>query len=166
MSERIRWAIVGLGGMAGVFARDLAALGSEACLQAVGSSSQHRADDFAAQFGASAAYAGTAALLADPNVDAVDIATTNDLHAAAARAALVAGRPILVEKPFARSASETSGVLALAAAHGVLAMEAMWTLCLPVYDCVRAWLGAGRIGLPRQVTARFCFRAVDGDSPP
>lgn len=160
----MRWGFIGLGEMAETFATDLRALGDDAEVVAVASSTLSRARAFADAFGATAAYDDPAALVRDERVDVVYVATTHDRHAASARLALEAGRPVLVEKPLAPAAAEVEEVLALARQRGVLAMEAMWTLCLPVYAQVRAWLSEGAIGEPRQVVARFGFRSVPGDS--
>ena len=165
MRTGTRWGIVGLGSMAETFARDLAELGEAASVSGVVSSSQDRAVAFADRFGG-VVHASVDDLLADRQVDVVYVATGNDRHADAARRVIDAGCAVLVEKPFSTSAAETDALLARARERGVLAMEAMWTLCLPVYDQVRTWLGSGAIGEPRQLVARFGFRAVGAAAPP
>ena len=142
----MRWGFIGLGEMAETFATDLRALGDDAEVVAVASSTLSRARAFADAFGATAAYDDPAALVRDERVDVVYVATTHDRHAASARLALEAGRPVLVEKPLAPAAAEGEEVLALARQRGGLAMEAMWTLRLPRYAQVRAWLSDGAIG--------------------
>jgi predicted dehydrogenase len=164
LGQTIRWGIIGLGAMADTFANELGALRGEATIQAVASSSLDRATAFAEAHAAVAAYDSVDRLVADNEVDVVYVATRHDGHGAAALAAIEAGRSVLVEKPFSPTAAETRTVLDRAAARGVLAMEAMWTLCLPVYDHVRGWLRDGRIGEPRQLVARFGFRSVVGES--
>src|SRR6266850_2837126 len=51
------------------------------------------------------------ALLADDNIDAVDICTPNFLHAPMAIAALEAGKHVLCERPLARGAAEASEMM-------------------------------------------------------
>ncbi len=59
------------------------------------------------------------AFLADPAVDAVYVATPNGSHAAVVRAAAAAGKPVLCEKPTARTAAEAETMVAACAAAGV-----------------------------------------------
>lgn len=60
-----------------------------------------------------------AAFLADPAVDAVYVATPNSSHAAVVRAAAAAGKPVLCEKPMARTAAEAEAMVDACAAAGV-----------------------------------------------
>jgi predicted dehydrogenase len=55
-----------------------------------------------------------------PGVDAVVVATPNDTHAALARAALLAGRHVVVDKPFTLSAAEARDLAALARRAGLV----------------------------------------------
>lgn len=60
-----------------------------------------------------------AACLADPAVDAVYVATPNGSHATIVRAAAAAGRPVLCEKPMARTAAEAESMVEACAAARV-----------------------------------------------
>ncbi|WP_420471189.1 oxidoreductase [Brevundimonas sp. FT23042] len=60
-----------------------------------------------------------AAVLADPEIDLVVLATPNDLHAPQARAALEAGKAVVIDKPFALSLTEARGVSELARDRGL-----------------------------------------------
>ncbi len=59
------------------------------------------------------------AVLADPGIDLVVLATPNALHAPQARAALEAGKAVVIDKPFALSMDEARGVADLARAKGL-----------------------------------------------
>ena len=115
-------------------------------LIAVGSRSEERARTFASRFGADRAYSSYEQLVADPEVDAVYVASPHSEHAAHALLAIGAGKPVLVEKPFARNAAEATTVLQAARAAGVLAMEAMWTRFLPQTDVIDQLLADGALG--------------------
>ncbi|MBJ6121971.1 oxidoreductase [Sphingomonas mollis] len=65
-------------------------------------------------------HADPLALIAAGDIDLVVVATPNDTHAPLARAAISAGRNIVVDKPFTLDLDEARDLLALAAAHGVL----------------------------------------------
>jgi predicted dehydrogenase len=58
-------------------------------------------------------------VLANPEIDLVVLATPNDLHAPQARAALEAGKAVVIDKPFALSLAEARGVAELARAKGL-----------------------------------------------
>ena len=67
---------------------------------------------------ASPCYRDFDALLADPNVDLVDLCVPNDAHGRMAIQALQAGKNVLVEKPIALNLAEADSMLAAAAAAG------------------------------------------------
>src|SRR5207344_2698335 len=63
-------------------------------------------------------YREVADLCADPNVEAVYVATPHQFHAAHAIAALSAGKHVLVEKPMALSLDECRSMIAAAQQAG------------------------------------------------
>ena len=139
-------------------ARDLSVV--EGCeLVAVGSRSLARAEAFAAEHAASGPPGGVRAhgsyreLVADPEVDVVYIATPHRQHAAIARAALAAGKAVLVEKAFTCTVAGAQGVADVAGKHGVFAMEAMWTRFIPLVARMRELIAEGAIGEVRAVHA-------------
>jgi predicted dehydrogenase/threonine dehydrogenase-like Zn-dependent dehydrogenase len=104
---RIRIAVLGAGGFArSTHLPNLQDLGDRFALQAVVSLEGHGAAAVGRQFGAAYASTDSRAVLADPEVDAVLIATRHHLHAPLALAALRAGKHVLVEKPLALTAAE------------------------------------------------------------
>jgi predicted dehydrogenase len=157
MVEKIRWGIIGTGAVAGKFAAGLASL-LDAEIVAIGSRSQTKADEFARQFNIMHRHASYEAVVMNPDVDAVYVATPHSLHAENARMALSAGKPVLCEKPFAINAREAESVVQTARAKGVLLMEAMWTRFLPPLVRLREMLAEGIIGEVRTLEADFGFR--------
>jgi predicted dehydrogenase len=121
-----------------------------------------RAEAFARRWavdGRPVPLAGTdlAALLADPAIDAVYVATPHAQHAQAIEAALHAGKPVLCEKPLVATAVQAERVAALARERGVFLMEALWTRFLPVYAAMRTWFGDGGLGAVCAVQASFAY---------
>jgi predicted dehydrogenase len=147
----IRWGILATGGIAKKFATDLKATGRP--IVAVGSRSQEKADRFAADFGIAKAHASYEALAADPNVDAIYVATPHPFHASAARIAIAAGKHVLIEKPFTLNAPEAQEIVDLAAARKVVILEAMWTRFLPHMIRLREVIASGMIGEVRALVA-------------
>ena len=141
----LRWGILGTGHIARAFCSDLAFTDSGAAV-AVGSRTQASADAFAAELGLPRAHGSYAALLEDPEVDVVYVATPHPFHRGNAIAALESGKPVLVEKPFAMNAAEARDMASLARARGLFAMEAMWTRFLPHVRRIREWIAEGAIG--------------------
>lgn len=151
VASGIGWGIFGTGQIAGAFAHDLRLTGHR--LAAVGSRYRGNADRFAAEFGVPRAHASYEALVADPDVDVVYIATPHPMHAANATLALVAGKHVLVEKPFALNAREAESVVRLAEARGLVALEAMKTRFLPHMVHLRTVIASGVLGEVRLVVA-------------
>lgn len=141
----LRWGVLGPGGIANTFA-DAVREGTRSRVVAVGSRSAERARAFADAHGIDRAHGSYAALVADADVDAVYVASPHSEHREHALLALRAGKPVLVEKAFARNLREADEVLAVAQAQGLLAAEAMWSHYLPHYDVVRRTVRAGTIG--------------------
>jgi predicted dehydrogenase len=150
--SQLRWGILGTGLIAHAFARDLT-LSESGVVAAVGSRSQAGADRFAAEFGVGRAHGGYESLVADPEVDAVYVATPHPMHRDNAILALRAGKPVLVEKPFAMNAGEAAEIVGVAREMGLFAMEAMWTRFLPHIALIRDWLDRGVLGEIVSVTA-------------
>lgn len=145
MTAPVRWGLLAAGGIARTFAADLALVeGAE--LVAVGSRSQASADAFADEFGIAHRHASYEALAADPDVDVIYVSPPHPFHRDAALLAIEAGKSVLVEKPFAMNHAEAQQIVDAARAHGVFAMEAMWTRFLPHMARLREIIAAGTLG--------------------
>ncbi len=142
---QLRWGLLGTGLIAAAFATDLA-LSDSGVVAAVGSRSQESAERFAKAHRVSRAHASYEALVGDPEVDIVYVATPHPMHRDNALLALEAGKPVLVEKPFTMNAQEAREVVAVARERRLFAMEAMWTRFLPHIAVVREWLAQGTLG--------------------
>ncbi|WP_221585338.1 Gfo/Idh/MocA family protein [Microbacterium sp. G2-8] len=147
----LRWGILATGGIAHAFTSDLRTAGLD--VAAVGSRTQASADAFAAQFDIPHAHGSYEDLVADPSVDIIYVATPHPQHRHAAGLALEAGKHVLVEKAFTVTRREAEELRAIAAARGLLAMEAMWTRYLPHMRRIREILDAGTLGEVRAVFA-------------
>lgn len=151
MTDRLRWGILGTGGIARLFTSDLNLTGFT--VAAVGSRTQEAADAFAASYGIPRAHGSYEALAADPDIDVIYVSTPHPFHAEGARLALEHGKHVLVEKPFTLNAAEARGVVDLATAKGLVVLEAMWTRWLPHMVRVRELIASGALGEVRAVLA-------------
>jgi predicted dehydrogenase len=152
MSEPLGWGLIGTGGIAHAFAADLRFTDSGRAV-AVGSRHMDSANRFADEFDIPNRHASYEALVADPDVDVVYVATPHPMHHANALLALRAGKPVLVEKAFTMNATEAQELVAVARAEGLFLMEAMWTRFLPHIAEIRRLLAEGALGNIVTVTA-------------
>lgn len=164
MSREFRWGILASGGIAQAFARDLSYFNHH-IVAAVGSRSQESADNFAAEFPGCTAYASYEALVADPTLDAIYVASPHPYHVSNTVLALNAGKPVLCEKPFTINASEARQMKAAADANDVALMEAMWARFLPHMHKVREILTSGILGEIWAVEADHGQRLSDYANP-
>lgn len=141
----LRWGIIGAGFIAGKFVNAVTKH-TRSRVVAVGSRDRDKAERFAAVNGIPEIRVGYEALVDDPNVDAVYVATPHSLHREHALLALAAGKPVLVEKPFTPNEEQAREVVGAARSAGLLAMEAMWTRFLPHISALRAVIARGEIG--------------------
>ncbi len=103
------------------------------------------------------------ALLVDPAVHLVHIATTPQLHAEQARAALAAGKHVLVEKPLATTLADADEVIRAAAQRDrVLAVNFVMRYG-PLVEPLRKLLDGGALGAP--LRGQFTNRAGDAGLP-
>jgi len=148
----VRWGIAGPGRIADKLVPDFAHVpGAE--VVAVGSRDASRADAFARRHGIARAHGSYAALLADPDVDVVYVATPHRQHRDLALDALRAGKALLIEKTFTTTVAGAAAIVDLARTSGRFVMEAMWTRFQPAILKARALLADGAIGEARGVQA-------------
>ncbi len=141
----LRWGILGPGLIAHRFAREALAHTTQ-LVTAVGSRNAARAGAFAHEFGIESAHGDYRALVEDPDVDVVYVATPHSEHLAGALLAIEAGKSVLVEKPLTRNVAEARALVDAASDAGVFLMEAMWSRFLPHMIEVKEALERGVVG--------------------
>lgn len=151
MTTDLRWGILATGWIADLFVQDLQLAGHR--VTAVGSRTQAGADGFAKRFNIPNAHGSYEALVSDPDVDIVYVATPNPMHVDNALMALNAGKHVLIEKPFTINAAEARKVVDLACAKNLVVMEAMWTRFLPHMVRIREIIASGVLGTVYSVVA-------------
>ncbi|NCZ58052.1 MAG: gfo/Idh/MocA family oxidoreductase [Actinobacteria bacterium] len=139
----LRWGLIGTGGIARAFARDLTRTSGHT-IAAVGSRTLAKATEFAQQSGG-IPYGSYEELVA-ADIDAVYVATPHPMHAPNTILALNHGKPVLCEKPFAVNARESASMIAAARSNNLLLVEAMWSRFLPHYRKLRELVEQGDLG--------------------
>ena len=161
--SNFNWGILGPGGIARAFAKDIQLLDGHT-VAAVGSRTLGNAQDFAKTFGG-IAYGSYQELVEDPLIDAIYVATPHPWHKENVIAALDAGKPVLCEKPFAVNAREAQEMVDTAQANNLALMEAMWSRFLPHYKQVREIVASGVLGKILAVHADHGQRLADQNIP-
>jgi predicted dehydrogenase len=128
---------------------------------AVAARDPDRARRFAARHGIPVVHGSYAALLADPDIDAVYNPLPNSLHAPWTLRAIAAGKHVLCEKPFASNEAEAAEVAAAAGSAGLVVMEAFHYRYHPLagrmVQVTGGKEGTGEIGELQHIEAAVCF---------
>ena len=141
----LRWGVLGTGWIADRFTSALHRSTTQRMVAAA-SREADRAAAFAHAHGVGRSHEGYDALVEDPEVDVVYVATPHPMHLHDATLALEAGKHVLVEKPIALDGAQARSLAETAGHSGVLCMEALWTLFLPKYDVIRQIVESGLLG--------------------
>ena len=160
MSYIMNVAILGAGAIARSMCRTIRGMkeaGRPVELYAVASRSLEKAEAFAREEGVLKAYGSYAAMLADPDVHLVYIATPHSHHAEQMKMCIRAGKPILCEKAFTANLHQAEEVLFLAREKGVYVAEAIWPRYMPSRWIINDLLSQGVIGEPRMLYSNLCY---------
>lgn len=160
MSEPMHVAILGAGAIAHSMSKTIRAMkaaGRPVELYAVASRSAEKAQAFAEAEGVIRAYGSYDAMLLDPRVDLVYIATPHSHHAEQMKRCIRHHKPILCEKAFTPNLHQAEEVLDMAEAEGVYVAEALWHRYMPSRRIINELLAQGVIGEPRMLYANLCY---------
>src|SRR4051794_259979 len=149
----IKAAVVGVGFIGVAHVEALRRLGVD--VVGVVGSDPGRAAQKAASVSLPRVYESLDALLADPAIDVVHIATPNHLHAPQVRAVLDAGKHVVCEKPLALTAADARDLVARADAAGKVNAVCFNLRFYPLCHQARALVRDGAIGQPRFVSGHY-----------
>lgn len=142
----MKWGILATGTIAAKFAETVNMMETEQVLVACASRTMEKAEAFRAKYGIIRAYDSYEAMMQDPDVDAVYIATPNNMHYENCVMCLEAGKHVLCEKPFTVDREEAEKLFALAKEKGLFIMEAFWIRFLPALQKMKELIEDGIIG--------------------
>ncbi len=115
-----------------------------------------RATAFAKQHHIPRVHASYAALLADPEIDAIYNPLPNSLHCEWTTLALRSGKHVLCEKPLAANADEAEQLAQVANETGCVVAEAFHYRYHPLAARMKAMIDSGALGRVRHLEAHFC----------
>jgi predicted dehydrogenase len=151
----IRWGMIGCGGVAEVKSGPAFQKARDSSLVAVMRRNGARAKDYAERHGVAKWYDDAEALLSDPEVDAIYIATPPDSHRDYTLRAARAGKPVYVEKPMARHFAECREMIGACEQAGVPLFVAYYRRALPRFLKIKELIQDGAIGDIRFVSIDF-----------
>jgi predicted dehydrogenase len=157
MSSKVRFGVIGTGGIAADFCEALAPSTRCEVVNVVGSSADKGAA-FARRFGLPRSASSLSELLGDAAVDVVYVATPHPLHEAQALACIETGKHVLCEKPLTVDARSSERVIEAARARNVFLLEGYMYRCHPLLTALLERLERKDIGELRHVRADFGFR--------
>ncbi|SNY93943.1 Predicted dehydrogenase [Cohaesibacter sp. ES.047] len=158
-SEKVRWGILGCG--------DVTEVKSGPALQKVDRSEVHsvmrrdqdKAADYARRHGVPDWTSDASALLANPDLDAIYIATPPNSHKDYAIAALRAGKDVLLEKPMGMTPDECAAIEAVVQETGRKLCVAYYRRALSRFEKMRKLVQSGAIGEVRLIEVRHFLTA-------
>jgi 1,5-anhydro-D-fructose reductase (1,5-anhydro-D-mannitol-forming) len=154
----IRWGIIGCGDVTEVKSGPGFAKARNSALVAVMRRQVDLAQDYARRHGVPKWFGDAGALVADPDVDAVYVATPPNAHREYVLLCARHGKPVYVEKPMAMTPAECEEMIAACQAAGVPLFTAYYRRALPRFLRVKAFVDDGAIGEVRAVTVSLYRR--------
>lgn len=148
MSEPVSLAIIGCGDVAVTRHLPAIAANPDVRLVACCDTDLDRAIDVAGRFGIPTAVSNVEAVLEDPAIDAVIVATPPWVTPRITRQAVLAGKDVLAEKPIALTLDEALAVRDAVTATGRIVQVGFVMRHGPIFGTLRRWIDDGRLGSP------------------
>ena len=151
--NEIKTGVVGIGFIGVAHVEALRRLGVD--VVGVVGSTPERARAKADSAGLPAVYDSVEALVEDPDIDVIHIASPNHAHADQVRLALDAGKHVVCEKPLALDSADTADLVARAAESNLVNAVCFNIRFYPANHQAMAMVASGAIGVPRLITGSY-----------
>lgn len=145
----MRWGILATGNIAKKFAKTIQMMkenGEPQELVACASRTKEKAEEFASEWKIEYAFEGYENMIASDCIDAVYVATPNNMHYENCKMCLEAGKHVLCEKPFTLTRKEAEELYELAQSKNLFIMEGFWIRFLPALQKMQELIRDGVIG--------------------
>lgn len=149
--SEVRWGVLGVGNVCEVKSAPAMNLIPNSRLVAVMRRDEEKVKDYARRHGVSKWYTDAQALIQDPEVNAIYIATPPNAHLELTQLAAKSGKPVYVEKPMARNFEECREMIRICKQAGVPLFVAYYRRSLPHFVKIKQLLESGEIGEVRTV---------------
>ncbi|AZF05218.1 Gfo/Idh/MocA family protein [Pseudomonas sp. R5-89-07] len=162
----VRWGMIGCGSVTELKSGPAFYKAPGSALVAVMGRREEAVRDYATRHGIARFYTDAQALIDDPEVDAVYIATPPDSHLDYSLMVAAAGKHCCVEKPMSLNAEQSALMQRTFERAGLHLFVSYYRRSLPRFQQVRTWLEDGRIGELRHLNWTLCKPAAVADTNP
>lgn len=160
-TSKVRIGFIGCGGIHWAHHHGLLEIPDKAQIVACCDSYRENAERSAAHVPTGAkVYTDWKELLAQPDVDAVDICLPHHLHKDAIIDAANAGKHILCEKPLCLTLEEADQIMAAVKKSGVIYMSAHNQVFSPIIETIKTMIREGAVGDVYTISTADCFLAA------
>jgi predicted dehydrogenase len=159
--KRLRWGVLGVAKIATQKVIPAIQQAGNCEVVAIASRDPGKATAAGRTLGIPRAYGGYQELLDDPDVDAVYIPLTNDLHVPWTTRAAESGKHVLCEKPIALNADDARTLLKVRDRSGVYIQEAFMVRSHPQWRRAKAMVDGGELGDVRAMAGFFSYLNTD-----
>ena len=161
--REVKWGIIGCGDVTEVKSGPAFNKVPGSSLVAVMRRNAEKAEDYARRHNVPRWYNDANALINDPEVNAVYVATPPESHARYTRAALECGKPVYVEKPMGMNAGECEKMVRVSDEAGLPLFVAYYRRALPYFLKVKELVDSGSIGDVKLVNLRLLWPAKSNE---
>jgi len=151
----VRWGIIGCGDVCEVKSGPAFTKVPDSALIAVMRRDAEKAKDYAHRHKVGKFYTDAEALINDPEVNAIYIATPPDSHEDYALKAMEAGKPVYIEKPVALDTDACKNMIDASAHFKVPVSVAHYRRYLGIFERIKSIIDQKKFGLPRLITIRL-----------
>lgn len=162
-NKTIRWGMIGTGNVTELKSAPSFNKIENSQLVAVGNRSHKKAEDYAARHGVPTVHKDPFDVIRNPEVDIVYIATPPGSHMEYALETIMAGKPLYIEKPMARTAEECRIINEAAEKAGLPVFVAYYRRGLDYFKKVKSIIDNGTLGKILHINLQQYYPARDED---
>jgi dihydrodiol dehydrogenase / D-xylose 1-dehydrogenase (NADP) len=162
----LRWGLIGCGRVSHDFCRALRHVPTASVVACAAARDVNRAQKFAKTHAIPKAYGDYDELVQNDEVQIVYVGNVHAFRRAVGEKCLLANKHVLLEKPFACTASDAEYLIGLAKQRNLFLMEGMWTRFFPAVETARQLVSSGELGDVVTVCSDFNFAAADSEEYP
>jgi predicted dehydrogenase len=151
--NKINWAILGPGTIAGDFAKAITEVNGS--IYAVGARSIEKAEKFSSNYNVENVYGNYNEMLKDDEIDVVYISTPHSNHYEYIMESLRNNKHVFCEKAITVNGTQLSEIVSLAKQKNLIVAEAMTIYHMPLYKKLRSLVDDGKLGKIKMIQVNF-----------